>query len=397
MIRDKQIALYLAMGFELIPLRGGDGEHTSKKPLEGITWKDKVKYKGRIIDPRETADLLRSIPESNIGIATGERSGLAVVDIDTGQDIEQARKVLSSLSLPEDTATVTTGRGLHFYFKTTGQVKSSKGPGYDIKGNGGYVVAPPSTHASGRIYAFLQDRGLEVIKPATFPDTVTRPVTLPVTLPGPDTNTPGRTAGDKSKVVSRLPGQGLLSERLAGLGVVWSIVKGLECVKQMFDYQVEEGHRHDVLYMLYCLLIYNGDRARARKIIEWKNSELKAPLTEGDLQARVFSGKIYPHCCERVREGLPFKVNCEECRFIGTKRGERMLGNEGMKVLKDEKCGKQDFLAWLLIKTGQVDLDQTPPGKLAKLFCVTRPTVKSIINRLTKGGYIEDNKGKLFK
>ena len=389
MIRDKQIALYLAMGFELIPLRGGDGEHTSKKPLEGITWKDKVKYKGRIIDPRETADLLRSIPESNIGIATGKRSDLAVVDIDTGQDIEQARKVLSSLSLPEDTATVTTGRGLHFYFQTTGQVKSSKGPGYDIKGDGGYVVAPPSTHASGHIYTFLPGRGLDVIKPATFPDTVTGPVTLPVTLPGPDTNTPGRTAGAQGKVI-RIPGGPPLSSRVR----TYAVKRGLDCVKQILDRPLPVGERHDGLFMLYNLMVSNGDtREWARQTVEQKNSELKEPLTTLELQAALKYGNIYRHTCTTVKSKLPF-IDCGNCGFIDIK-GEQMLsGLKANKLLQDKKLKAVDFRAWYFIQTGQVDPDIMTQKEMAVFFRVMRQEVPLIIKRLTAGGYIDRDRNR---
>ena len=51
-----------------------------------------------------------------------------------------------------------TARGWHFWFKYTGPIPSSTGrigPGLDVKADGGYVIAPPSIHPSGRAYAWV--------------------------------------------------------------------------------------------------------------------------------------------------------------------------------------------------------------------------------------------------
>lgn len=93
-------------------------------------------------------------PDANIGIATGEASGIVVLDVD-GKDGFTA---LAGRTLPA-TPSVTTGRidgGTHFYFTHPGgKVKNSVGKlgkGLDIRGDGGYVIAPPSRHQSGAFY-----------------------------------------------------------------------------------------------------------------------------------------------------------------------------------------------------------------------------------------------------
>jgi hypothetical protein len=55
--------------------------------------------------------------------------------------------------LPQ-TAHVKTSRGWHFYFSSPETVKipCSSRDGLDVRGDGGYVVAPPSVHKSGHIY-----------------------------------------------------------------------------------------------------------------------------------------------------------------------------------------------------------------------------------------------------
>ncbi len=96
----------------------------------------------------------RTTPNANIGIATGH--GLVVVDIDPrhGGSLEE---LVKRFSLPE-TAMVRTGSaGWHLYFFHPGDLKNNAGKlgdGIDTRGFNGYVVAPPSLHASGNYYAW---------------------------------------------------------------------------------------------------------------------------------------------------------------------------------------------------------------------------------------------------
>lgn len=93
----------------------------------------------------------------NVGIATG--GALLVVDIDApalGGET-WARLVEGRARL--DTVEALTGRGRHLYLSLAGfgRVPSSAGrlgPGVDIRADGGYVVAPPSLHVSGRSYVW---------------------------------------------------------------------------------------------------------------------------------------------------------------------------------------------------------------------------------------------------
>lgn len=96
--------------------------------------------------------------QTNIGIATGAVSGLLVLDLDTPEAITEAK----ALGLP-DTVTVTTGKGLHVYFRHPGgEIGNRAGikPGWDIRGDGGYVVAPGSVHPSGAHYEWDNPPGL---------------------------------------------------------------------------------------------------------------------------------------------------------------------------------------------------------------------------------------------
>jgi hypothetical protein len=95
----------------------------------------------------------RRWPDANIGIATGQVSGIVVLDVD---DLE-ALKDLEALHGPlPETASATTGRGQHYYFRCPSNALRSRSvlPGVELRADGAYVVAPPSQHWSGRQYAW---------------------------------------------------------------------------------------------------------------------------------------------------------------------------------------------------------------------------------------------------
>ena len=88
--------------------------------------------------------------QSNVGIVTGAVSGLIVLDLDSAQAAAEAAR----RGLP-DTLTVDTGKGQHVYFAHPGGTIGNRAgifPGADLRGDGGFVVAPGSIHPSGRPY-----------------------------------------------------------------------------------------------------------------------------------------------------------------------------------------------------------------------------------------------------
>lgn len=97
-------------------------------------------------------------PFANVGIVTGKQSGLVVVDIDPRHGGDDA---LDSLFVRHDrfpgtVEVMTGGGGRHFYFRHPGvEIRNSAnklGAGIDVRGDGGYVLAPPSSHISGGRY-----------------------------------------------------------------------------------------------------------------------------------------------------------------------------------------------------------------------------------------------------
>lgn len=121
-------------------------------------------------------------PHANVGIKTGGESGLVVVDVDPGHGGAESlhRLVEARGRFFDDTRTVRTGGGgWHFYFRHPGELVRNDtgrrlGPGIDVRGDGGYVLAPPSVHRTGNRYELSEPRR-EV---AAMPDWLVEQLTL---------------------------------------------------------------------------------------------------------------------------------------------------------------------------------------------------------------------------
>jgi hypothetical protein len=93
-------------------------------------------------------------PDANIGIRTGD--GLAVLDVDPRHggfaslaELEDEHGIIRTLTAR------TGGGGIHLYMAGDLPARSGFRPGLDLKSEGGYVVAPPSLHASGARYEWI--------------------------------------------------------------------------------------------------------------------------------------------------------------------------------------------------------------------------------------------------
>jgi hypothetical protein len=96
-------------------------------------------------------------PDANVGIATGSVSGLIVLDVDPRHGGDDSLVALERQHdpLPQTVRAMTGGGGSHPYFSHPGGIVRNKvaiAPGLDVRGDGGYVIAPPSIHETGRRY-----------------------------------------------------------------------------------------------------------------------------------------------------------------------------------------------------------------------------------------------------
>lgn len=105
-------------------------------------------------DPAIIARWWERWPAANIGLATGHV--FDVLDVDGAAGTRSLVRLIDANGcLPSGAAATTGGGGAHLWFRATGLGnRAGLAPGLDWRGKGGYIVASPSVHPSGRRYAW---------------------------------------------------------------------------------------------------------------------------------------------------------------------------------------------------------------------------------------------------
>jgi hypothetical protein len=138
-----------------------------------LKWKDKApaipwaEYQARRPDASELVEWFEG-QRRNIGIVCGRVSGnLVVIDFDNEATYKEFAEKYPNIV--NRTWVAQTGRGYHVYLRTKEPVRTHPRNGVDIKGEGSYVVAPPSLHPSGRPYRWLRREG-EILRVEKLPE-----------------------------------------------------------------------------------------------------------------------------------------------------------------------------------------------------------------------------------
>jgi hypothetical protein len=115
-------------------------------------------FKDATVDvPRIEAWFTKDWPNGNLAVCTGRIAALVVVDVDGEEGSASLRRLEQEHApLPRTASVVTPSGGEHFYFRHPGpEIRNSAGrlgPGLDVRGDGGYVLVPPSVGSNGRRY-----------------------------------------------------------------------------------------------------------------------------------------------------------------------------------------------------------------------------------------------------
>lgn len=125
-------------------------KNRGKTPL--VPWKE---FQTRVPTEREVRKMWRRWPQANIGMATGACSGIVVGDLDG----ELAQVRADQYGYAEGPYVLTGrpgGRHLFFAWRADAPHNFAKREGIDFRGEGGYVVLPPSRHVLGTMYRWGQ-------------------------------------------------------------------------------------------------------------------------------------------------------------------------------------------------------------------------------------------------
>ncbi len=166
---------YAELGFSVIPVHSiVNGNCSCGSPKCKAPGKHpRYKWSEQQITPYTVAELTElwtKVPNANVGIVTGEVSGIIVLDIDGEKGLRSLESVgLPFEDLPVSPTVNTGGGGKHIYYRypedENFQTKAGVLPKVDIRGKGGFVVAPPSMHMSGTAYTWAEGRSVFEVDP----------------------------------------------------------------------------------------------------------------------------------------------------------------------------------------------------------------------------------------
>jgi hypothetical protein len=151
-------------------------------PLAGKVPRNSNGLSGASTDAATVREWWTRWPEANVGIRTGAGSDLLVLDVDAPTGFAALKKLTDEHgALPETPQVVTGSGGRHHWFRyplsldarnTAGRL----GAGLDTRGEGGYVVAPPSVHPeTGKVYLWIRPRFARAEPPAWLSGGAARP------------------------------------------------------------------------------------------------------------------------------------------------------------------------------------------------------------------------------
>lgn len=214
-------------------------------------------------------------PEANVGIVTGARGGLVVLDRDprNGGDDSIRQLEREHGELPPTAVSLTGGGGTHSLFVHPGgdiRIKAIA-PGLDIKADGGLIVAPPSRHASGRRYEWELSSHPDDVPVATLPNwllAMIRPKSEPqVTHPR------FRPRTDDAE----------------------QLIRRARAYMRKVPHAVQGQHGDDATFKAACVVVRGfalSDSDALFVLSEW-NKNNAPPWSEADLRAKVENARAY--------------------------------------------------------------------------------------------------------
>lgn len=167
---------YIAAGWPVFPIYEpkGSGCACGNRACESPAKHPRTKHgvKDASLTVAQVLRWWKTWPDASIAIAVGRHAGVAIVDVDrkSGGLETLAELQLEHGPMPDTLTVETGGGGVHLYFRHPGVAIGNRAgvlPGTDTRDCGGYVIAPPSLHISGRCYEWSKLGGSKL---ATMPE-----------------------------------------------------------------------------------------------------------------------------------------------------------------------------------------------------------------------------------
>ena len=158
---------YIEHGYSVIPISAG-----SKVPPKGFHVEQ---FRKRIATQEEVKEWFEKDPNYNLAIVTGELSGACVVDFDSHKPDFDPVIAYDYFSGHDDTPTsITPKDGRHLYYKFPEGKKLTVNvcalPGIDFRGEGGYILVPPSKNGTGNPYSWVDNKALHEMPLQDLPE-----------------------------------------------------------------------------------------------------------------------------------------------------------------------------------------------------------------------------------
>lgn len=202
---DAAIA-YVAWGWHVVPLHSWTGDvctcgrercsSPAKHPRSPHGLKDAS------ADAAQVAEWWTRWPSANVGLLTGV--SFDVLDVDGDEGLQALEQTIPIDAPTCDGPSATTGRGYHVYVAPTGLGNRARLLDHvDWRGKGGYVVAPPSLHASGRRYEWAPGWAPEHVEIRPAPAWLLDLLRSPAPAPAPARPPAGLPGSPRSEAYGR--------------------------------------------------------------------------------------------------------------------------------------------------------------------------------------------------
>lgn len=288
----------------------------TKKPLTPHGCKDAKK------DPGAIKNWWKKWPDASIGIATGAASGLIVIDEDIdenkGKDGYHEVQAWERINgrLPDTVQAITGRGGYHLYFKYDGTDIGNRTDlldGVDVRGEGGYVIAPPSKHPNGTEYQW--EYSPEDIEIAPVNDTVKKLLEYKEQGEGNEQfQLPERIgSGSRNDTLFRMAA----SMQAQGLPDAAILAAVLQTNKEKCDPPMDQDEVETIVSS--ALRYQKGEfRFKPTSLPEWHEPDLQMKIRDGEItdyplqtianaeEAITYDSKLYGHLFYNVMAYSPY-------------------------------------------------------------------------------------------